>query len=91
MKGQTWISGEERPFPDPSPMQQDRHHSVLSFSFSYCLISPQFCFLYPEMVDKLILLESLGFLLAPEVRAHVSFPSLFKNTKIYVFFLFLTC
>ncbi|NWR45166.1 SERHL protein, partial [Regulus satrapa] len=29
-------------------------------------ISPQFCFLYPEMVDKLILLESLGFLLAPE-------------------------
>ncbi|NXP87548.1 SEHL2 protein, partial [Passerina amoena] len=25
-----------------------------------------FCFLYPEMVDKLILLESLGFLLAPE-------------------------
>ncbi|NWI71884.1 SERHL protein, partial [Todus mexicanus] len=29
-------------------------------------ISPQFCFLYPEMVDKLILLENLGFLLAPE-------------------------
>ncbi|NXD16973.1 SEHL2 protein, partial [Nothocercus nigrocapillus] len=25
-----------------------------------------FCFLYPEMVDKLILLESIGFLLAPE-------------------------
>lgn len=24
MKGQTWISGEERPFPDPSPMQQDK-------------------------------------------------------------------
>ncbi|NXY03218.1 SEHL2 protein, partial [Pteruthius melanotis] len=43
-----------------------KHHSVLNFSFSYCLISPQFCFLYPEMVDKLILLESLGFLLAPE-------------------------
>ncbi|NWR78015.1 SEHL2 protein, partial [Centropus bengalensis] len=38
-----------------------------SFLFhSYCFISPQFCFLYPEMVDKLILLESLGFLLAPE-------------------------
>ncbi|NXV18942.1 SEHL2 protein, partial [Cepphus grylle] len=36
------------------------------FSFSYCFISPQFCFLYPEMVDKLILLENLGFLLAPE-------------------------
>ncbi|KAF1496568.1 Serine hydrolase-like protein 2, partial [Aptenodytes patagonicus] len=33
---------------------------------SYCFISPQFCFLYPEMVDKLILLENLGFLLAPE-------------------------
>ncbi|NWT15233.1 SEHL2 protein, partial [Vireo altiloquus] len=43
-----------------------KHHSVLNFSFSYCFISPQFCFLYPEMVDKLILLESLGFLLAPE-------------------------
>ncbi|NWZ77241.1 SEHL2 protein, partial [Poecile atricapillus] len=39
---------------------------LLGFSFSYCFISPQFCFLYPEMVDKLILLESLGFLLAPE-------------------------
>ncbi|NWY05249.1 SEHL2 protein, partial [Nothoprocta ornata] len=25
-----------------------------------------FCLLYPEMVDKLILLESIGFLLAPE-------------------------
>lgn len=37
------------------------------------------------MVDKLILLESLGFLLAPEVRSHVSFPSLFKNTKIDFF------
>ncbi|NXV38464.1 SEHL2 protein, partial [Rissa tridactyla] len=34
--------------------------------FSYCFISSQFCFLYPEMVDKLILLENLGFLLAPE-------------------------
>ncbi|NWH82844.1 SEHL2 protein, partial [Piaya cayana] len=33
---------------------------------SYCFISPQFSFLYPEMVDKLILLENLGFLLAPE-------------------------
>ncbi|NXY74867.1 SEHL2 protein, partial [Glareola pratincola] len=32
----------------------------------YCFISPQFCFLYPEMVDKLILLENLGFLLDPE-------------------------
>ncbi|NXQ30690.1 SERHL protein, partial [Alaudala cheleensis] len=42
------------------------HSMVLRFSFSYCFISPQFCFLYPEMVDKLILLESLGFLLAPE-------------------------
>ncbi|NXL31572.1 SEHL2 protein, partial [Glaucidium brasilianum] len=31
-----------------------------------CFISPQFSFLYPEMVDKLILLETLGFLLAPE-------------------------
>ncbi|NXO73643.1 SEHL2 protein, partial [Phainopepla nitens] len=41
-------------------------HSMGNFSFSYCFISPQFCFLYPEMVDKLILLESLGFLLAPE-------------------------
>ncbi|KAF1398184.1 Serine hydrolase-like protein 2, partial [Spheniscus magellanicus] len=36
------------------------------FFLSYCFISPQFCFLYPEMVDKLILLENLGFLLAPE-------------------------
>lgn len=51
-------------------------------------MSLQFCFLYPEMVDKLILLESLGFLLAPEVRSHVSFPSLFKNTKKDVFFSF---
>ncbi|NXL76103.1 SEHL2 protein, partial [Leptocoma aspasia] len=41
-------------------------HSMGNYSFSYCFISPQFCFLYPEMVDKLILLESLGFLLAPE-------------------------
>ncbi|NWR22187.1 SERHL protein, partial [Emberiza fucata] len=41
-------------------------HSMGNFSFSYCFISSQFCFLYPEMVDKLILLESLGFLLAPE-------------------------
>ncbi|XP_009868095.1 PREDICTED: serine hydrolase-like protein 2 [Apaloderma vittatum] len=29
-------------------------------------VAAMFCFLYPEMVDKLILLESLGFLLAPE-------------------------
>ncbi|XP_050770980.1 serine hydrolase-like protein 2 isoform X2 [Gymnogyps californianus] len=29
-------------------------------------VGGMFCFLYPEMVDKLILLESLGFLLAPE-------------------------
>ncbi|NXE10090.1 SEHL2 protein, partial [Lophotis ruficrista] len=36
------------------------------FFLSYCFIPPQFCFLYPEMVDKLILLENLGFLLAPE-------------------------
>ncbi|NXR08045.1 SEHL2 protein, partial [Semnornis frantzii] len=36
------------------------------FCFPYCFISPQFCFLYPEMVDKLVLLENLGFLLAPE-------------------------
>ncbi|NXK92892.1 SEHL2 protein, partial [Formicarius rufipectus] len=42
------------------------HSMVLNLSFSYCFISPQFCFLYPEMVDKLILLESVGFLLAPE-------------------------
>ncbi|NWY43160.1 SEHL2 protein, partial [Sylvia atricapilla] len=41
-------------------------HSMGNFSCSCCFISPQFCFLYPEMVDKLILLESLGFLLAPE-------------------------
>uniref|UniRef100_A0A8C3TJL9 Serine hydrolase like 2 n=1 Tax=Catharus ustulatus TaxID=91951 RepID=A0A8C3TJL9_CATUS len=61
------------------------YHSVLIFSFSYCLISPQFCFLYPEMVDKLILLESLGFLLAPEVRSHVSFPFL-KYKNRYFFF-----
>ncbi|NWR53989.1 SEHL2 protein, partial [Bucorvus abyssinicus] len=32
----------------------------------YCFISPQFSFLYPEMVDKLILLENLGILLASE-------------------------
>ncbi|NWV44138.1 SEHL2 protein, partial [Grantiella picta] len=37
-----------------------------SMAFHSLFISPQFCFLYPEMVDKLILLESLGFLLAPE-------------------------
>ncbi|NXL63431.1 SEHL2 protein, partial [Chordeiles acutipennis] len=41
-------------------------HSMGNFSLSYCLISPQFCFLYPEMVDKLVLLENLGFLLDPE-------------------------
>ncbi|NXW79626.1 SEHL2 protein, partial [Hirundo rustica] len=41
-------------------------HSMGNFSFSCFFISPQFSFLYPEMVDKLILLESLGFLLAPE-------------------------
>ncbi|XP_035759160.1 serine hydrolase-like protein 2 isoform X3 [Egretta garzetta] len=29
-------------------------------------VAGMFCFLYPEMVDKLILLESVGFLLAPE-------------------------
>ncbi|XP_075285431.1 serine hydrolase-like protein 2 [Opisthocomus hoazin] len=29
-------------------------------------VAAMFCFLYPEMVDKLILLESVGFLLAPE-------------------------
>ncbi|XP_033919259.1 serine hydrolase-like protein 2 isoform X1 [Melopsittacus undulatus] len=29
-------------------------------------VAAMFCFLYPEMVDKLILLENLGFLLAPE-------------------------
>ncbi|NWJ11641.1 SEHL2 protein, partial [Crypturellus undulatus] len=29
-------------------------------------VAGMFCLLYPEMVDKLILLESLGFLLAPE-------------------------
>ncbi|KAM9248058.1 serine hydrolase-like protein 2 [Leptosomus discolor] len=29
-------------------------------------VAGMFCFLYPELVDKLILLESLGFLLAPE-------------------------
>ncbi|NWW51371.1 SEHL2 protein, partial [Pedionomus torquatus] len=42
-------------------------HSMGNFFFlSYCFVSPQFCFIYPEMVDKLILLENLGFLLAPE-------------------------
>ncbi|XP_010211748.1 PREDICTED: serine hydrolase-like protein 2 [Tinamus guttatus] len=29
-------------------------------------VAAMFCLLYPEMVDKLILLESIGFLLAPE-------------------------
>ncbi|KAM9276135.1 serine hydrolase-like protein 2 isoform 6-T6 [Cariama cristata] len=29
-------------------------------------VAGMFCFLYPEMVDKLILLENLGFLLGPE-------------------------
>ncbi|XP_064011177.1 serine hydrolase-like protein 2 isoform X2 [Pogoniulus pusillus] len=29
-------------------------------------VAGMFCFLYPEMVDKLVLLETLGFLLAPE-------------------------
>ncbi|NXY90919.1 SEHL2 protein, partial [Alcedo cyanopectus] len=41
-------------------------HSMVFLSFFYCFISPQFSFLYPEMVDKLILLESLGFLTAPQ-------------------------
>ncbi|NXE77843.1 SEHL2 protein, partial [Cochlearius cochlearius] len=41
-------------------------HSMAFLFLSCCFISPQFCFLYPEMVDKLILLESVGFLLAPE-------------------------
>ncbi|NXW82527.1 SEHL2 protein, partial [Alopecoenas beccarii] len=41
-------------------------HSMVFFFLSCCFISPQFCFLYPEMVDKLILLENLGFLLASE-------------------------
>ncbi|KAM6424970.1 serine hydrolase-like protein 2 isoform 1-T1 [Rhynochetos jubatus] len=40
--------------------------SARLFFLSYCLISPQFSFLYPEMVDKLILLENPGFLLEPE-------------------------
>lgn len=57
------------------------------FFLSYYFISPQFCFLYPEMVDKLILLENLGFLLAPEVRFHVSFPYLSKiKNRCIVFF-----
>ncbi|NXT90743.1 SEHL2 protein, partial [Anhinga rufa] len=43
------------------------HSMAFFFLFLlYCFISPQFCFLYPEMVEKLILLENLGFLLAPE-------------------------
>ncbi|NXT83450.1 SEHL2 protein, partial [Zapornia atra] len=29
-------------------------------------VAGMFCFLYPEMVDRLILLETLGFLLTPE-------------------------
>ncbi|NXN10154.1 SEHL2 protein, partial [Indicator maculatus] len=42
-------------------------HSMGNCSFFLILFfSPQFCFLYPEMVDKVILLENLGFLLAPE-------------------------
>ncbi|NXA39480.1 SEHL2 protein, partial [Eudromia elegans] len=41
-------------------------HSMAFLFHSQCVFSPQFCLLYPEMVDKLILLESVGFLLAPE-------------------------
>lgn len=91
MKGQTvrdldLRGGEALPCP---PLQCSRMKTSLNaqlFSFSYCFISPQFCFLYPEMVDKLILLENLGFLLAPEVRFHVSFPSLFKIKNKWFFF-----
>ncbi|KAM6137094.1 LOW QUALITY PROTEIN: serine hydrolase-like protein 2 [Pterocles gutturalis] len=51
------------------PLQCRRMKTTQCSAFlllSHCFISPQFCFLYPEMVDKLILLENLGFLLAPE-------------------------
>ncbi|NXK55045.1 SEHL2 protein, partial [Chauna torquata] len=41
-------------------------HSMAFLFVSQHFIFPQFCFLYPEMVDKLILLENLGFLLSPE-------------------------
>jgi len=81
------------PFRDlPSPVQQDEDIAQCSAFLlrSYYFISPQFCFLYPEMVDKLILLESVGFLLAPEVRFHMSFPALFQ-IKNNVFFLSLIC
>lgn len=82
LKGPTvWdyvLQGRRGPFLTPFPVQQDEDISQHSAFLSYCFMSPQFCFLYPEMVDKLILLENLGFLLAPEVRFHMYFPSLFK-------------
>ncbi|KAM6213852.1 LOW QUALITY PROTEIN: serine hydrolase-like protein 2 [Sarcoramphus papa] len=59
--------GRRGPSLTPSPVRDKDITQYSAFLFlSYCFISPQFCFLYPEMVDKLILLESLGFLLAPE-------------------------
>lgn len=70
----------------PSAGQQDediiQHPDFLLFPY---FLSPQFCFLYPEMVDKLVLLENLGFLLAPEVRFQMSFPSLFKTNRYFLF------
>ncbi|XP_054023933.1 serine hydrolase-like protein 2 isoform X1 [Dryobates pubescens] len=60
--------GSRSPSLTPSPGQQDEDitQGPAVLFFSCCFLSPQFCFLYPEMVDKLILLENLGFLLAPE-------------------------
>ncbi|XP_064011176.1 serine hydrolase-like protein 2 isoform X1 [Pogoniulus pusillus] len=59
--------GGRSPSLTPSAGQQDediiQHPAFLLFPY---FLSPQFCFLYPEMVDKLVLLETLGFLLAPE-------------------------
>lgn len=70
--------GRRGPFLTPFSVQQDENSTqCAAFLFvSQCFIFLQFAFIYPEMVDKLILLENLGFLLAPEVRLHVSFPFL---------------
>lgn len=38
MKGQIWISGEERAFPDPSPMQQDKDIAQCS-AFHFLIVS----------------------------------------------------
>ncbi|XP_052647019.1 serine hydrolase-like protein 2 isoform X4 [Harpia harpyja] len=44
---------------------QWRRFTLMGHSMGGC-VAGMFCFLYPEMVDKLILLENLGFLLGPE-------------------------